>query len=206
MKTRIFVIALLVFACQFATAQVNYGIKGGLNFNASELSVGSENLDSDDSSGYHAGVWMRFKVPVVGIYVRPEVIYTSLSTEYSLPMDLGKTAKFNLNRIDVPVLLGMKFIGVGNFFIGPSFQYVLDSDFSVAGIDLEKDDAKEDINVGFQIGLGIEFWKLGIDVRYESAFSKAESAYNDSAEEALINNFKIDNQPNQFVLGLSYKF
>jgi hypothetical protein len=206
MKTRIFVIALLVFACQFATAQVNYGIKGGLNFNASELSVGSENLDSDDSSGYHAGVWMRFKVPVVGIYVRPEVIYTSLSTEYSLPMDLGKTAKFNLNRIDVPVLLGMKFIGVGNFFIGPSFQYVLDSDFSVAGIDLEKDDAKEDINIGFQIGLGIEFWKLGIDVRYESAFSKAESAYNDSAEEALINNFKIDNQPNQFVLGLSYKF
>ena len=205
MKTKIFVIALLTFAFQSATAQVNYGIKGGLNFNASELSTDSDNLDSDDSSGYHAGVWLRFKVPVVGIYVRPEVVYTSLSSEYSIPL-IDQTAKFNLNRIDVPVLLGMKFIGVGNFFIGPSFQYVLDSDFSVAGIDLEQDDAKEDINVGFQIGLGIEFWKLGIDVRYESAFSKAESAYNDSAEEALINNFKIDNQPNQFVLGLSYKF
>lgn len=205
MKTKIFAIALVFFACQFATAQVNYGIKGGLNFNASELSTDSDNLDSDDSSGYHAGVWMRVKVPVVGIYVRPEVVYTSLSSEYSLP-GIGQTAKFNLNRIDVPVLLGMKFIGVGNFFIGPSFQYVLDSDFSVAGIDLKQDDAKEDINVGFQIGLGIEFWKLGIDVRYESAFSKAESAFNDSAEEALINNFKIDNQPNQFVLGLSYKF
>jgi opacity protein-like surface antigen len=204
MKTKIFVIALLIFAFQSGNAQVNYGIKGGLNFNASELSMGSENLDSDDSSGYHAGVWMRFKVPVVGIYVRPEIIYTSLSSEYTLT-GIGQ-AKFNLNRIDVPVLLGMKFIGVGNFFIGPSFQYVLDSDFSVAGIDLEKDDAKEDINVGFQIGLGIEFWKLGIDVRYESAFSKAESAFNDSAEEALVNNFKIDNQPNQFVLGLSYKF
>ena len=204
MKTKIFAIALVVFACQFTTAQVSYGIKGGLNLNASEVSLGSDNFDSDDSSGYHAGVWMRVKVPVVGIYVRPEVIYTSLSSEYSIPL-IGQ-AKFNLNRIDVPVLLGMKFIGVGNFFIGPSFQYILDSDFSVAGIDLEQDDAKEDINVGFQIGLGIEFWKLGIDVRYESAFSKAESAYNGSEEEALINNFKIDNQPNQFVLGLSYKF
>ena len=204
MKTKIFAIALVVFACQFTTAQVSYGIKGGLNLNASEVSLGSDNFDSDDSSGYHAGVWMRVKVPVVGIYVRPEVIYTSLSSEYSLP-DFGQ-AKFNLNRIDVPVLLGMKFIGVGNFFIGPSFQYVLDSDFSVAGIDLEQDDAKEDINVGFQIGLGIEFWKLGIDVRYETAFSKAESAFTDSAAEAALNNFKIDNQPNQFVLGLSYKF
>jgi len=204
MKTKIFIIALITFACQSATAQVNYGIKGGLNLNASEVSLGSDNFDSDDSSGYHAGVWMRVKVPVVGIYVRPEVIYTSLSSEYSIPL-IGQ-AKFNLNRIDVPVLLGMKFIGVGNFFIGPSFQYILDSDFSVAGIDLEQDDAKEDINVGFQIGLGIEFWKLGIDVRYETAFSKAESAFTDSAAEAALNNFKIDNQPNQFLLGLSYKF
>ena len=40
MKTKIFVIALLTFAFQSATAQVNYGIKGGLNFNASELSTG----------------------------------------------------------------------------------------------------------------------------------------------------------------------
>ncbi len=204
MKTKIFAIALVVFAYQFTTAQVNYGIKGGLNFNSTELSTDSGNLDSDDSSGYHAGVWFRFKVPVVGIYVRPEVVYTSLSSEYSLQDN--RQAKFNLNRIDVPVLLGMKFIGVGNFFIGPSFQYVLDSDLSVAGIDLEQDDAKEDINVGFQIGLGIEFWKLGIDVRYESAFSKAQSAYKDSTEEAIKNNFKTDNQPNQFVLGLSYKF
>jgi hypothetical protein len=204
MKTKIFVIALLIFAFQSGNAQVNYGIKGGLNFNASELSMGSENLDSDDSSGYHAGVWMRFKVPVVGIYVRPEIIYTSLSSEYTLT-GIGQ-AKFNLNRIDVPVLLGMKFIGVGNFFIGPSFQYILDSDFSVEGIDLKQDDAEENINVGFQIGLGIEFWKLGIDVRYETAFSKAESAFTDSTAEATFNNFKIDNQPNQFLLGLSYKF
>jgi hypothetical protein len=204
MKTKIFVIALLIFAFQSGNAQVNYGIKGGLNFNASELSMGSENLDSDDSSGYHAGVWMRFKVPVVGIYVRPEIIYTSLSSEYTLT-GIGQ-AKFNLNRIDVPVLLGMKFIGVGNFFIGPSFQYILDSDFSVEGIDLKQDDAEENINVGFQIGLGIEFWKLGIDVRYETAFSKAESAFTDSTAEAALNNFKIDNQPNQFLLGLSYKF
>ena len=205
MKTKIFVIALLTFACQFTTAQVNYGIKGGLNFNASELSVEGENLDSDDSSGYQAGIWLRFKVPVVGIYVRPEVIYTSLSSEYSIPL-IDQTAKFNLNRIDVPVLLGMKFIGVGNFFIGPSFQYILDSDFSVAEIDLKQEDVEENINVGFQIGLGVEFWKLGIDVRYETAFSKAESAFTDSAAEAALNNFKIDNQPNQFLLGLSYKF
>ena len=40
MKTKIFAIALVVFACQFTTAQVSYGIKGGLNFNASELSTG----------------------------------------------------------------------------------------------------------------------------------------------------------------------
>ena len=86
-------------------------------------------------------------------------------------------------------------------------NYTIDADvFSVEGIDLKQDDAEENINVGFQIGLGIEFWKLGIDVRYETAFSKAESAFTDSTAEAALNNFKIDNQPNQFLLGLSYKF
>jgi len=71
-------------------------------------------------------------------------------------------------------LLGKKFFGVGNIFIGPSFQYILSSDFSIN--DLSDVDAKG-FTVGLQFGGGIELGKLGIDVRWERGLNTVESTF-----------------------------
>lgn len=205
MKTRFFSLALFFLVISSAKAQINFGAKGGLNFNASELSTSGGSIDSKDNSGYHAGVWMRVKIPAIGLYVRPEIIYTSLTSEYTVPV-INQSASFELNKIDLPVLIGMKFIGVGNFFIGPSFQYVLSSKFNVGENSIEQTITPEDFNMGLQVGLGIAFWKIGVDLRYETAIQKAEAAFGNDLQDAALQNLKFDNQPNQFILGLSYKF
>ena len=187
MKRIFLFLGLSIAAIQFTNAQISYGIKGGLNYSTTNIPVSG----ADDSAGYHAGLWLRVKVPVVGLYVRPEIVYTSLKSDYI-------SGKYTLNKIDIPVLVGMKFLGVGNVFIGPSFQYLLNSEFNNGFTNANS----KDLSVGLQVGVGVEFWKLGVDVRYETALSKAENSFGDIASTL----YEIDTQPNQFIVGLSYKF
>ena len=54
--------------------------------------------------------------------------------------------------------------------------------------------------MGLQFGGGVEFGKLGIDLRWERAFSGIESTF---LAGAIERNF--DTRINQIIIGLSYK-
>lgn len=197
----------------FSNAQISYGIKGGLNFASlsDAVVVDFEGVEPkqeiDANTSWHAGAWFRVKIPVVGLYVRPEVIYTSISSSLPIPAEAGEyiSSDYQLNRVDFPVLIGMKLFGVGNVFAGPVFEYVLKSDLETEAeeVDLESINS-DDFFVGMHVGVGIEFWKLGIDVRYETAFTTNTSDFGPSEDPSSY--LTIDNSPDQVIVGLSYKF
>jgi len=153
---------------------------------------------AESKTGYHAGIWLRFKAPIIGLYIRPELVYTSLKSEV-LYKGTNTTTSYNFQKIDIPVLLGKKFFGVGNLFIGPSFQYILSSDFSIN--DLSDVDAKG-FTVGLQFGGGIELGKLGIDVRWERGFNGIESKFLDVSTDTTVT---FDTRIDQIIFGLSYR-
>ncbi len=186
---------------QFSQAQLDFGIKAGINFNSdsfqfSDKSI-NETVDTKSKMGYHAGIWTRIKVPVIGLYVRPELVYTALKSEIT-SKTLGST-DYNFQKIDIPVLVGMKFLGVANVFVGPSFQYIIDGDLKW---DIVKEVKTDDFTVGMQLGAGVELGKIGLDVRWERGFSDTESkAILKAGSEG-----KFDTRVNQIIVGLSYKF
>ena len=195
----IFITALLTIVfVQVSFSQINFGIKGGINYNSNSIKeTGQDVFDGAKSkTGYHAGIWTRFKIPVLGLYLRPELVYTKLENEVFYNQT-SETTNYDIKKLDIPVLLGKKILGIGNIFIGPSFQYVLDSDFNIS--DITNVDA-EGFTVGLQFGGGVEFGKLGIDVRWEKAFSDIESSFDSS-----LGNVSYDTRINQIIFGLSYK-
>ena len=198
MKKVILMLALAFGLSQAANAQINFGVKGGINYNSNSIKeVQTDVFDGAKSkTGYHAGIWLRFKIPVIGLYLRPELVYTSLENEV-LYKTSGNTTSYNFNKIDIPVLLGKKIFGIGNVYVGPSFQYILDSDFSFSDIPNVEADG---FTVGLQFGGGIELGRLGIDVRWERAFSGIESTFIGTA-----GNVNFDTRINQIILGLSYR-
>ncbi|MGB1284657.1 MAG: outer membrane beta-barrel protein, partial [Polaribacter sp.] len=172
--------------------------KAGINYNSSTFSDVKNDVFSGAKSktGYHAGVWLRFKIPVVGFYIRPELVYTNLENEV-LYTTTSTTTTYSFQKIDIPVLLGKKIFGIGNVYIGPSFQYILDSDFNISDIpDVEGDG----FTVGLQFGGGVELGKLGIDVRWERAFSDIESSFLSGTT-----NINFDTRVNQIIISLSYR-
>lgn len=200
MKKILFIGLFLLGITFSSSAQVQFGIKGGLNYNSNSIKeVGQDVFDGAKSkTGYHAGIWLRFKIPVVGLYLRPELVYTNL--ENTVNYDNGliqKSTAFSFQKIDIPVLLGKKVLGIGNIYIGPSFQYVLDQGFSISDIPNVEGDG---FTVGLQFGGGIELGRLGIDVRWERGFNDIESRFLDGTT-----NVRFDTRVNQIMVGLSYR-
>lgn len=153
---KVLLITCFVFGLHQATySQVHFGIKGGINYNSNSIQDVSEDVfdGAKSKTGYHAGIWLRFKIPVIGLYLRPELVYTNL--ENSLQYNNGlvqKNTTFSFQKIDIPVLLGKKILGIGNIYIGPSFQYILDQDFSISDIPNVEGDG---FTLGLQFGFSI---------------------------------------------------
>ena len=200
MKKVILILCLTFGFSQLSTAQIHFGLKGGINYNSNSIKETSQDVfdGAKSKTGYHAGIWLRFKIPVVGLYLRPELVYTNLKNEV-LYKTSGNTTSYNFQKIDIPVLLGKKIFGIGNVYVGPSFQYILDSDFSFSDI---KDVKADGFTVGLQFGGGIELGKFGVDVRWERAFSGIESSF---ASTIGANNVNYDTRINQIIIGLSIR-
>ncbi|MBG7612320.1 PorT family protein [Polaribacter sp. BAL334] len=198
---KVFFIACFFFGIQQTMhSQVNFGIKGGINYNSNSIQEVSEDVfdGAKSKTGYHAGIWLRFKIPVIGLYLRPELVYTNL--ENTVQYDNGlvqKNTNFSFQKIDIPVLLGKKILGIGNVYIGPSFQYILDQNFSISDIPNVQGDG---FTLGLQFGGGIELGRLGLDVRWERGFNNVESSFLDGATRV-----QFDTRVNQIIIGLSYR-
>ncbi|MBQ0767917.1 MAG: PorT family protein [Bizionia sp.] len=181
---------LVAITSVFAQKQSGFGLKGGINYNANGdyYDSATQSSESPESTiGYHIGV---FGKTGGRLYIRPELMYTKTETEYS-------SGNFKLQKLDAPILIGLNIIGPLHVFAGPSLQYIIDSEFENATIG----DFKDDFTVGLNLGVGLNFNKVGIDLRYERGFNDKEvSLINDNSS---VNINRLDARAHQLILSLS---
>ncbi|ARV10650.1 hypothetical protein BTO05_13785 [Winogradskyella sp. PC-19] len=176
----------------FAQSGSGFGIKAGLNYggNGDYFESAAQNFENPDQNvGYHIGVFGKLGNK---LYFRPEIVYTKTKSDY----DLGE---FDVQKIDVPLLVGLKVLGPINVFGGPALQYILDTDFGNTRID----NIESDFSVGLNFGIGLNLNRLGIDLRYERGFSDNEATFIDNNN--VISLDRLDTRPEQLILSLSYK-
>lgn len=172
-----------------------FGVKAGLNFNSNgelrEIVTVGENIleDKGDAKvGYHVGAY--YNIDLGKLYLRPEVVYTKTKSEYG-------SSSYDMSKIDVPVLLGIKVIGPLSVFAGPAFQYTLDNDLENATVS----DVENDLTVGFNFGAAVKIGNIGLDVRYERGFTENEA----TIFENNVPFGTVDSRPSQIIFSLSFK-
>lgn len=210
MKNLVFTILFFATFSSVNAQFLNWGVKAGLNYNANgDLVVLSENIASDPFSsdqelGYHLGLLAEIKLPLF-MYLRPELLY--VRTESSYPVE-GDEAMLKMDRIDVPVLLGFRVFKIGRFFLGPNFQYILNTDLSVSdNITKIKNISYDDFNVAAQVGFGLNFGRLGADIRWEAGLMGTEAVYGiDGVDLDAVERVEVDTDNMQFLLSLYWKF
>jgi len=200
------VLALTLTTTLLFSQKIDFGAKAGLNYNfGGDLSEVIEETGNtfqnvitgaDDKAGFHIGLWAKARL--LGLYIRPEIVYTQLNNSYGAnTINNRLETDFKTKKLDIPILIGTKVVGPLHIYAGPSFQYIIKSDFSRNEIENIK---TNDFSVGLQLGAGLELGKLGFDVRWEKGFS------NDLDGKFLNTDLNVDNRPNQIIFGLSYRF
>jgi Outer membrane protein beta-barrel domain len=183
MKKLLFLIVFFM-TVQVATTNAQsfkYGIRGGIStpdikpsdVDSLRFKRGLDSLKlkvSDANYGFHFGIWGRLKLG--NFYLQPEVVFNSSKVEYKLgklrsPIDSIKSETFY--NLDIPVMLGTK---VGSFRVnaGPVAHIRLggSSDLTSAGFT----ETFKTSTWGYQLGIGFDAGKVGIDLRYEGNLDK----------------------------------
>ncbi|WP_312208533.1 MULTISPECIES: porin family protein [Empedobacter] len=191
--------AFIGLAANFAMAQnINFGLKGGAVFNTDKGEVWNDAtrniFKGKAAAGFQAGALAR--ISLAGIYIQPELLYTQFKNEYNIE---GESFDVTKKRMDIPVNVGKRFLGIAHIQAGPVFSYYFDDKLSVKEFTKAKQD---EFNVGMQIGGGVQVSKLLFDLRYEFGLGKIGSEIVNSDGRQ----FQTENRPQMLNLSVAYLF
>ena len=204
---RIILISSLAILFLNSSAQIDFGIKGGLNISnvkASEILTDDYRINPSASGnlGYHVGGFLR--ASLVGIFIQPELYFSSISNEYKVE-DLSGTGtaeqlvKQKIGRIDVPVLVGVK-LGTFRLGLGPVGSIIVSDKSDLTDI-TGYEAALKSATFGYQIGAGLDIWKIGIDLRYEGNLTKLGDHLDIGGQ-----TINLDNRVRQIIISLGIYF
>lgn len=145
--------ALMIAVClgmaMPAQAQLNFGVKGGLNLSKASLSDIPVNFKKDNFTGFFIGPMAEFNIPVVGLGVDASLLFAQRGVKVS---EGGNDYTVKQNGLDIPVNLKYTF-GLGSMAgiylaAGPDFYFDFAGNKTIEGVRTDKKKAEVGINVG----------------------------------------------------------
>jgi hypothetical protein len=217
MKTKSALIVMLIFILTVtASAQIRLGIRGGLNASrlksSTEFRTPNPTPESDYRItipnymmvGYHVG--LIGQIQLFNFFIQPEALYTVTRNDINV-YDLNSATPENadnitqrLNRIDVPVLLGVKLKSF-KMEVGPVVTFLISEDSDLEQItqyDLQLNKA----SAGFQAGIGFDRRHFCLDLKYEGSLSKLSDGINIGNNERI----GFDSRISQVILSAGIYF
>lgn len=178
MKKVIIVIVGVMFTISLHS-QLSFGPRAGVS--SSKIQVdrvmdynGDQFTYATDKArlGFHAGLFARLTIS--SFYLQPEVLFTSSGGKILVSSNnLGDDVQeLTYNKLDVPLMLGIK---LGDFFriqAGPKFSLLLSEDARQSDLFPEIKQNYKNSTIGYQAGIGFDIWKFYLDFKYEGNLSK----------------------------------
>jgi len=188
MKTKklLLLIALVIFGFSAAQAQIpglSLGIKAGYLYSTFPTSISGVTAKSG-RSGYQIGVFARIGGKT---YLQPEFNYegqrgTISFVNNSNGISTTETSTLKFNRVDIPILIGHKFIALPllNFrgYIGPDFGFKTNASNSAPNNFNTNDYNFKTTTVGGILGVGVDVGPVTFDARYNLGFTQVNKGFN----------------------------
>lgn len=166
------VILVAVSAAQESSPAVSFGVKAGLNLANLHYKSGDDTDNGDLKAGLHAGLFARLPI-AQSLAFQPELLFSMEGTQDS---EDDEEVKFNLNYIELPLML--QFGSASGFYaeIGPGLSYLMSAKLKTEflGEEIEEDikDESEKLNITGNVGVGYAMQNgFGVGARYSHGFS-----------------------------------
>ena len=181
MKKLIFSLFALCFFLA-ATPDMNAQVKAGLRLGMSSTDVSAGDLFNSEGRRFavtdanyslHVGGFLQAKMGP--IFIQPEAVFNSNNFDFQVD-DFGngivnEAFRERYNYLDVPVMAGLK-LGPLRLGAGPVGHILLGNQSELAENipDYEADYKK--LRIGYQAGIGLDVWKLVVDLKFEGNFNR----------------------------------
>lgn len=214
---KLILFSLICFAVQVLPAQINFktGIRVGFNsgtINEDALTLLNPSLSnvqnlvlSPDRAGEGFSVGLFTRLTLLKFFIQPEILYRRSSAEYRVTdgttgEDTG-TREEKFSYIDVPILVGSKFLRFFRVEAGPVATFILSSDSGLESLtNFVVDRDFNSARWGLQLGVGADVKKLAFDVNYRFNITSEDDVAIDGE------NFSLNSENGTFVLGVAYIF
>ena len=187
-----------------ANAQVNAGIKAGINY-SNIIKTGDDDFSTDFKTGFHAGLFVDINL-VDRLSFMPEIMFSQKGYKADGTSLLGGAYDYTLtsNFVEVPLLLKVNAAPGFSIHLGPQFSFLASttenfqqgSDAYKTTVREDNDNLKKNI-FGGVAGIDISGQTVGISAGYALDFKKNNE--NGSSEIPVYKN-------QVFQLGLTVKF
>jgi hypothetical protein len=215
MKKLFVILVSTFFIGSFLQAQsVKWGIRGGIStpevkpsdLDSIRLVSGSETFAlkvRDANYGFHGGLWMRVRWD--NFFIQPEVLFNSNKVTYRLrdlrtQVVLRDSIAETFQRLDIPIMFGTRLSAL-RISAGPVAHYNLKTTSELTAVRSDYKAKLNQLTWGYQAGLGLDFGRLGIDIRYEGNFSN----FGDHITVGS-NAYKFDKTPSRFIATAAISF
>lgn len=195
MKVKNLFIAVIAFFAIGTVSAQEFSIGPKVGLSQGNIEVNGDGFSKGDSKlGYHIGLFARLGGN--SIYLQPEVLYTNTGGEFSQMQGSDEvTYEATFNRLDVPVMVGLKLADFFRIQVGPVASFLLNSDVTENVNSGEVPDYKNS-TIGYQAGIGVDIGNMIVDFKYEGPFSKNSES---------IAGFATDQRQNQLLLSLGIR-
>ncbi len=150
--TTAFTLLLAVVSLQPAHGQINYGVKGGVNF----ANVGGDDMgDTDMRTGFHVGGFLELSL--LGIAAVEGGVYYSQKGYQVTEEFAGMTFEGeNISSyIDIPVVAKFGPIPFVHFYAGPQASILLDNTVKANGESESSTEGMRDLDLALVLGAGV---------------------------------------------------
>ena len=211
MKKIISLIVLLAAMTMPAKAQINLGVKGGLN--VTSMSLSKDVFESSNQMGFFVGPTAKFTLPVVGLGIDASLLYDQRSSDVELESTEGIVLSDQIKQQSIQIPVNVRFgFGLGDaasiyVFAGPQLGFNLSGKKSVFH------DAAEwkfsTSNLSGNIGAGVMLLKhIQASVSYNFSLGKTGEFEVENYYAELIgkNGSKSSGKMNAWQLSVAYFF
>ena len=216
---------LLLFAALFMATIVNaqispitFGPKVG--YQTTKLSTNKDLIKSDFKGNMAFGVFARLTIK--NVVLQPELLYYKSGKVFEVnPVgdnwginDLipNPTLSINQSNLAMPILLGYQFIDIPlikmRANVGPVFYFTLGkAEYAMNGENFPitfDEDVTENMTMGAALNLGIDIWKLTLDINYSLGLS---DVMDDEIDVPMVGEIDLgdDTKQNIFTVTLGFK-
>lgn len=174
MKKLLLLSCFAVVMALSAQSQIKFGVRGAVTSStveADKVSAQGYTIESvnDAKVGFQIGVVSQIQIRK--LFIQPELLLaTSGGVLKVSDINGSRLNDQRITKIDLPVLVGGK-MGPLRLGVGPVASMVVKSKSELNDYD-QFDDKFKKATWGYQVGAGLDIWKLAFDVKYEGNLSR----------------------------------